>query len=156
MQLVLSPGVQHTQEADLRAQMLRVGGDGAQRLRRCSELFRDSSDDRPSLVSRYSSEREDGSHHGLVLERDDLNRRRDGEDDVVIGYVEQFRLAIRQPLGSCEALALRTVPVSAGNGKRIKSFCGAKPPQRLRWTNAGRWGAIERYGDFTQGARCPG
>jgi hypothetical protein len=23
--------------------------------------------------------------------------------------------------------------------KRIKSFCGAKPPQRLRWTNAGCW-----------------
>jgi hypothetical protein len=24
--------------------------------------------------------------------------------------------------------------------KRIKSFCGAKPPQKLGWTNAGRWG----------------
>ena len=48
-----------------------------------------------------------------VLERDDLDRRRDGEDDVVVGYLEQFRLAVRQPLGSCEALALRTVPVSA-------------------------------------------
>jgi hypothetical protein len=26
--------------------------------------------------------------------------------------------------------------------KRIKSLCGAKPPQKLRWTNAGRWAAI--------------
>jgi hypothetical protein len=24
--------------------------------------------------------------------------------------------------------------------QRIKSFCGAKPPQKLGWTNAGRWG----------------
>jgi hypothetical protein len=51
--------VQHTEEADLRTQMLRVAGDGAQRLRRCPE--------------------QDIVHHGLVLERDDLNlRRRDG------------------------------------------------------------------------------
>jgi hypothetical protein len=26
--------------------------------------------------------------------------------------------------------------------KRIKSLCGAKPPQKLRWTNAGRWIAM--------------
>ena len=34
VQQVLSPGVQHTEEADFRAQMLRIGGDGAQRLQR--------------------------------------------------------------------------------------------------------------------------
>jgi DNA invertase Pin-like site-specific DNA recombinase len=33
--------------------------------------------------------------------------------------------------------------------KRIKGLCGAKPPQKPRWTNAVRWEAIERYGDFT-------
>src|SRR6267142_2738589 len=33
----LPPGVQHTQEADLRAQMLWIGGDLTQRLRRRSE-----------------------------------------------------------------------------------------------------------------------
>ena len=27
------------------------------------------------------------------------------------------------------------------SGKRIKSLCGAKPPHKLGWTNAGRWGA---------------
>ena len=27
-------------------------------------------------------------------------------------------------------------------GQRIKSLCGAKPPQKLRWTHAGRWSAI--------------
>ena len=31
----LPPAVQHTEEANLRTQMLRVGGDGAQRLPRC-------------------------------------------------------------------------------------------------------------------------
>jgi len=30
--------------------------------------------------------------------------------------------------------------------KRIKSLCGAKPPQKLRWTNAGRWAAIGAMG----------
>jgi hypothetical protein len=35
------------------------------------------------------------------------------------------------------------------SGKRIKGLCGAKPPQKPRWTNAVRWEAIERYGDFT-------
>ncbi|HSZ91486.1 MAG TPA: hypothetical protein VK822_19170, partial [Acetobacteraceae bacterium] len=28
--------------------------------------------------------------------------------------------------------------------KRIKGLCGAKPPQKPRWTNAVRWEAIER------------
>ena len=40
--------------------------------------------------------------------------------------------------------------------KRIKSLCGAKPPQKLRWTNAGGWASIERYGDFTRDAWCRG
>ena len=36
--------------------------------------------------------------------------------------------------------------------KRIKSLCGAKPPQKLRWTNAGRLGCD--YGDFTRSGWC--
>ena len=55
MQQVLPPGVQHAQEADLRAQMLWIGGDVAQRLRRRPE--------------------QDVVDHGLVLERDDLDLR---------------------------------------------------------------------------------
>ena len=39
------------------------------------------------------------------------------------------------------------------NLQRIKSFCGAKPPQKLRWTNAGRRAACRRYGDFSRDAR---
>ncbi len=93
VQQVLPPGVQHAQEADLRAQMLWVGGDGAQRLRRRPE--------------------QDVVDHGLVLERDGRDRFRHGEHDVEVGHVEQFRLAVLQPLGPCETLALRTVPVTA-------------------------------------------
>ena len=55
VQQVLPPGVQHAEEADLRTQMLRIGGDGAQRLRRRPE--------------------QDVVDHGLVLERDDLDLR---------------------------------------------------------------------------------
>jgi hypothetical protein len=40
-------------------------------------------------------------------------------------------------------------------GKRIKSLCGAKPPQKLRWTN-GALGGDWRYGDFTKDARSLG
>ena len=50
---ILSPGVQHAEEADLRTEMLGIGGDGAQRLRRRPE--------------------QDVVDHGLVLERDDLD-----------------------------------------------------------------------------------
>ncbi|HEX3405483.1 MAG TPA: hypothetical protein VHT74_34675 [Acetobacteraceae bacterium] len=41
-------------------------------------------------------------------------------------------------------------PTAAQSTKRIKGLCGAKPPQKPRWTNAVRWEAIERYGDFTR------
>src|SRR5262249_58434262 len=37
-----------------------------------------------------------------------------GEHQGEVGAVEQFRVAVRQPLGTGEALALRAVPVTAG------------------------------------------
>jgi hypothetical protein len=36
--------------------------------------------------------------------------------------------------------------------KRIKSFCGAKPPRKLSWTDAGCGRTVVGYGDFTQDA----
>ena len=43
-------------------------------------------------------------------------------------------------------LGLAALPEAIGRltqlQKRIKSLCGAKPPQKLRWTKAGRWSAI--------------
>jgi len=72
-------------------EMLVVRGDGAQRLRRRTK--------------------QDVVHHSLVLKRDDLDLRRDGEHDVEVRYVEQFRLAVLQPLGAGETLALRAVAI---------------------------------------------
>jgi hypothetical protein len=93
MHQVLAPGVQHGQEADLRTEMCRVGGDGAQRLRGCPE--------------------QDVVDRGLVLERDHGDLVRHGEHHMEVGHVEQFRVSLLQPLGACETLALRAIPVAA-------------------------------------------
>jgi hypothetical protein len=93
VQQVLPPGVQHSQEADLRPQMLRISGDGAQRLR-----------GRPE---------QDVVDHGLVLEGDGGDRLGHGEHHVEVGHVEQFGLTVRKPLRTGETQALRAVPVAA-------------------------------------------
>ena len=98
--------MQYTEEADLCSQMFWIGGDGAQRLRRRPE--------------------QDVVDHCLVLERDNLDHRRHGEHNVEIRHVEQFRLPVRDPLGACQALALRTISVTARNGKF---------PLRALWAN---------------------
>jgi hypothetical protein len=51
---------------------------------------------------------------GLVLERQGADRRRQGEDDVVIGDRQKLRLALFEPLPRRRALALRAVAVAAG------------------------------------------
>src|SRR5208283_48547 len=88
------PTCVYAEEADLCAQMFWIGGDGAQRLRRCPE--------------------QDAVNHCLVLERDSLDLPRHGEHDVEIRHVKQLRLPVRNPLGACQALALRTVSVTTG------------------------------------------
>jgi hypothetical protein len=45
-----------------------------------------------------------------------------------------------------------TIATATKHQKRIKGLCGAKPPQKPRWTNAVGWEAIERYADFTRDA----
>ena len=89
-----APGVQHGGEADARAQMLRVGGEGGQRLGGGPE-----------------QEVVDG---GLVLERDGADRGRQGEDEVIIRNRKEFGLAVFEPLPRRGGLALRTVAVAAG------------------------------------------
>ncbi|MFL5253574.1 MAG: hypothetical protein ACJ8AI_11880, partial [Rhodopila sp.] len=43
------------------------------------------------------------------------------------------------------------------HSKRIKGLCGAKPPQKPRWTDAMGFGrSMIRYGDFTADTRCRG
>ena len=75
-------------------EMLRVGGDGDQRLGGGPE-----------------QEVVDG---GLVLERDGADRRRQGEDDVIVGDRQEFGLAVGEPLARRRALTLRAVAVAAG------------------------------------------
>jgi hypothetical protein len=86
--------VQHGGEADARAQMLWVGGDGGERLGGGPE-----------------QEVVDG---GLVVERDGADRRRQGEDDMIVGNRQQLRLAVFEPLPRGGGLALRTVAIAAG------------------------------------------
>jgi len=93
VQQCLTPGVEHGQDADLRAQMLWIGCDPAQRLGHRTEQ---------NVVN-----------HDLVLEGDDLDLPGHREHDVEVGHVEQFRLTVLEPLGACEPLALWTVPVPA-------------------------------------------
>src|SRR5260370_17882700 len=89
----LTPGVQHTEEAYLRAKMLWIGGELTQRLRRRSEQH---------IVD-----------NGLVLEGDDLDLLGHREHDVEVGHVEQFGLTVREPLGARETLALWATFVAA-------------------------------------------
>ena len=102
-----APGVQHGGEADARAQMLRVGGDGGQRLGGGPE-----------------QEVVDG---GLVLERDGADRSRQGEDDVIVGNRQELGLAVFEPLPRRGSLALRAVAVAAGNGRRPLPALWAHP-----------------------------
>jgi len=90
--------VEHGGEADARAQMLRIGGDGGQRLGGGPEQV---------VVDR-----------GLVLERDGADRGRQGEDDVIVGNRQELRLAVFEPLPRRRGLTLRAVAIAAGNGRR--------------------------------------
>ena len=49
----------------------------------------------------------------LVLQRDGGHRRRHGKDDMEILHGQQVGLAIREPLGARQPLALRAVPIAA-------------------------------------------
>ena len=90
----LAPGVQHGEEADLGAEVARVGGDGAQRV-----------GDGPE---------EQAVDDGLVLDGDLGDGRGDGEDDVEVLGGQQVRAATFEPLGAGQRLAGGTVAVAAG------------------------------------------
>jgi len=89
-----TPGVQHGGEADARAQMLRIGGDCDQRLG--GLLEQEIVDD------------------GFVGERQGADRRRQGEDDVIIGNRQKLGLALGEPLARRRALTLGAMPIAAG------------------------------------------
>jgi len=49
-----------------------------------------------------------------------------------------------------EELGLPSATLAFHLKERFKSFRGAQPPRKLRWTNAGVVGLVRRYGDFAQ------
>jgi hypothetical protein len=73
----LTPGVEHGEESDLSAEMLRIGGDSEKRFRDCAEQ---------QVVN-----------HPPVLKRQVCKRVRQGEDYVVVGHRQQFFLPGLQP-----------------------------------------------------------
>ena len=91
---VLAPGVQHGRDADVGAQMLRIGGDRRQRLGRGRE--------------------QQAVDLGLVLVGDGADRGRQREHDVEVGNRQQLCLARRKPRLRRPPLALGTVAVAAG------------------------------------------
>src|SRR5438067_13538346 len=93
-----SPGMQHSSEADLRAEMLGVGRDGDQGFGGGFE--QQVIDDR------------------FVLVGDVGDRSRQGEDDMEIGHRQQLSSAVGEPLLGSGGLALWAMPIAAGNGRR--------------------------------------
>src|SRR3954464_7016197 len=63
----------------------------------------------------------------LVLEGDDRDLVRHGQDNGEVGYVEQLRFPVRKPASAGERLALGTIPVTTGNGQRPLAALWANP-----------------------------
>ena len=132
---VLAPGVEHGDEADLGAEMARIGGDRAQRLGRRLE--------------------QDGVDRRLVLEGDFGGRRRQREDDVEIRHRQQFGLPLGQPRGARRALAFRAMAVAArivgdaneaALGAALDMAAERRGPARLDRTHDAALGAAEVAG----------
>jgi hypothetical protein len=88
-----APGVEHGGDADARAEMTSVGGDGEHRLgRRVEQQIIDD---------------------GLVVESDVGEFGGNAEDDVEVSDRQQVGLALGQPRARGSALALGAMPVAA-------------------------------------------
>jgi hypothetical protein len=90
---VLSPTVQHGEEAYLRPQVLGVCGDGLQSFGRGLE--------------------QDAIDYFFILVSDRGDLFRNGEHDMKVLGVEQFCLAVLDPLRPCQTLAFRAVSIPA-------------------------------------------
>ena len=91
---ILSPGVEHAEEADLRAEMFRIGGNLQQRGGAGAEQ---------EVVDDF-----------LVLQSQPRQLVGDGEDDMHVVDRQQFLAARGEPLVASVGLALRTMPGAAG------------------------------------------
>jgi hypothetical protein len=99
--------VQHGGEANASPQVFWVGRNGDQRLGGGPEQ---------QVVD-----------DGFVLERDWRDRRRQGENDVIVGDRQQIVSLGFQPLSRRRALALRAMTVPASNGRRPLPALWADP-----------------------------
>jgi hypothetical protein len=90
---VLSPRMEHGEEADLCSQVLRVRGDGRQGFGRGAE--------------------QDVVDHSLVLVRNGGDLFRDGEHDVKIRNVEKLRIPVLDPSRAGKRLAFWAVAIAA-------------------------------------------
>src|SRR5260370_40463394 len=88
----LSPGMEHREESDLRAQMLGVGRNSAQRLADGPEQ---------NVVDDV-----------LILQSNGCDWLRQSEDDMNILGVEKLRSTLIQPFGASQWLTFWTVAVS--------------------------------------------
>ena len=93
MHQIGAPGVQDGEEADLRAQVFRIVGYGAQGFGR--------------------GLKENVVNHLLVLVSDHGDLVRQGEDDVVVLAVEKFGVAMFDPLCAGQRLTLGTMAIAA-------------------------------------------
>ena len=86
--------MEHGEESDLRTQVFGISGDGPQGFGRGAE--------------------ENAVNHLLVLVGDWGNLFRHREYNVEVLAVEEFRLAVLDPLGASQGLALGAVAISTG------------------------------------------
>ena len=90
----LAPGVEDSEAADLRTQVLGIAGDLLEGLGRGSE--------------------QDAVDHLLVLERERRELVWDAEDEMEIRHRQEFLASVLDPLSTSQLLALGTMPVPAG------------------------------------------
>jgi len=93
MHEILTPGVEHGEETDLRAQVLGIGRDRAQRLTRRSEKY---------IVDML-----------FVLKGDGGNRLRYRKDYMKIADRQKLSLTIVEPFGLGHRLAFVAMPIAA-------------------------------------------
>ena len=93
LEKILTPSVEYREESDLRAEVLGIGRDGAQRLAGRSKQ---------NVVDAL-----------LVLKGNDRNRLRYREDHMEVLSVEKFGSTVLQPLSASQRLAFGAVAITA-------------------------------------------
>ena len=94
MVVCLPPGMQHRQETDVRAQIVRIAGHGQEGL--------------------SHGLKEEVVDHPRVLEREWAEGMRESKHHMDVGHVEQLHFAGREPGGLCPPWTLRAMSIATG------------------------------------------